>query len=472
MKRRRVRLSILLLDLFWIVVSLGASYFLRYSSVEPRPSAFYAMLAATGVATWCVLFRVMRLGGFDANWRMTTLINRIGFATLLLMACVLSIAYLDRLYYSRLLLGYFTLLLFIGFMAVRVGVYRFLRRNHRGLASKVVLVGNNRVTREFAFKISRHPEFLYEVVGVLHPLVNSGDNGDELAGKAETFSSIGALNVLRQNQVDELIVLEHIPGVEFQTFVGRCRDQGIRVNVLPHGYELYTSKPTLAEIDGLPLISLQIPDPFPCAAPIKRAMDIFIALVLAVPATLFASVAALILLRTKESAIRREVRVGKGGRAFSMYRLNVDRDRDEVVGFERWLGDLSISELPQLWNVLSGEMSLVGPRPESPDRVKQYSEWQRERLKAIPGMTGLAQVNGLREQHTSEEKTRFDLQYLLEWSPILDLKLLLQTVGTLARRCVRRRGPVEVVSFPAPRPASGFSSEREAVAQVAHADRA
>jgi lipopolysaccharide/colanic/teichoic acid biosynthesis glycosyltransferase len=470
MKRGRIRFAILLLDLLWIVLSLGASYLLRYSSLPPQPANFYAALSLTVVATWCVLFQVMRLGGFDANWRMTAIGGRIGLATLLLMACVSSVEYLSRLYYSRLMLGYFTVFLFVGFMALRICVYQFLRHHHRGLASKVVLVGNNRVTRECAFKIYRHPELLYEVVGVLHPVAESSANGSGMVANGGTLSSIDALNVLRQKGVDELIILEHVPGLEFRTFVGRCRAQGIRVNVLPHGYELYTSKPAIAEIDGLPLISLEAPDPFPFGPAIKRGMDICIALALAVPATLITGLAALMLLGTKESAVRREIRIGKDGRAFSMYRLNVDRDSNEGPPFERWLRDLSISELPQLWNVLTGDMSLVGPRPEPHERVKHYSEWQRERLRAIPGMTGLAQVNGLREQHTSEEKTRFDLQYLLEWSPILDLSLLLQTVGTLARRCVQRRSPGNVIPFPA-RAASGLKLQGDRPAQVAHADR-
>lgn len=466
MNRNRIKQAVLLLDMLWIALSLGASYFLRYASLQPSPSGFYGTLAAIQLATWIVLFKIMKLGGFDANWRMTTLARRIALATLLLMACGLSIAYLDRLYYSRLMLGYFTALLFAGFMGVRIGVFRFLRNNHQGLASNVVLVGNNRIAREFALKISRRPELLYRVAGVLHP-----GNGDGLGATSDqTLSSLGALDILRQNRVDELIVLEHIPGVEFQNFVRRCRGEGIRVKVLPHGYELYTSKPALAEIDGLPLITLQAPDPFPYAASVKRAMDITLALLLAAPAMLIASFAAVVLLRTKGTAIRREVRIGEGGRAFSMYRLNIDRDSNDGTPFERWLRDLSISELPQLWNVLSGEMSLVGPRPEAPDRVRQYSEWQRERLKAVPGITGLAQVNGLREQHTSEEKTRFDLQYLLEWSPLLDFSLLLQTAGTLARRCCRR--PPEAIKFPADRPAGGLNAQRDSLSQVAHADRA
>jgi lipopolysaccharide/colanic/teichoic acid biosynthesis glycosyltransferase len=123
-----------------------------------------------------------------------------------------------------------------------------------------------------------------------------------------------------------------------------------------------------------------------------------------------------------------------------MHRLNVDRDPTNLVGSERMLAQLSLTELPQLWNVFKGEMSLVGPRPEAPDRVKHYSMWQRQRLSVTPGLTGLAQVNGLREQHSSEEKAHFDLQYIFHWSLFLDLSLMLQTAWTLFVRLLKDDG--------------------------------
>jgi len=116
---------------------------------------------------------------------------------------------------------------------------------------------------------------------------------------------------------------------------------------------------------------------------------------------------------------------------------------------------------------------LVGPRPESPERVKHYSEWQKQRLRAKPGVTGLAQVNGLREQHASEDKTRFDLQYQLEWSPFNDLVLLLRTIGTLATRCVPARArakPAQLASFPGREQA--LPRHRDPLREVARADRA
>ena len=85
-------------------------------------------------------------------------------------------------------------------------------------------------------------------------------------------------------------------------------------------------------------------------------------------------------------------------------------------------------------------MSLVGPRPEAPERVKHYSMWQRQRLTLKPGLTGLAQVHGLREQHSSEEKVHFDLQYIFHWSLFLDLCLVLQTAWTVFLRVVQENG--------------------------------
>lgn len=473
MSRRWIRVTFFSLDMVWLVVALGLSYAIRYREIRFGPPPFYWLLIFTGVSTWTMLFSAMRLDSFDGGWQILTVVGRTAFATGLLMTFVLTIAYLERLYYSRLLLSYFGALLFVGFLLIRISVYYFQRGQHRrGVTKRVVLVGNDRVANEFAFKIQRHPEFLYELVGTL---CLGGDNArdDTSLEPCQSLSSMDILERLSQYRIDELIVLEQPPDLEFQSFVSRCRDQGIHVSVLPRGYELYTSKLKLIEIDGLPLISLENPSKFPLATAVKRTTDLVLTVFLLTPAAVLIGVAALVLVANGKTPLRREIRVGKNGRRFGMYRLNIDRESNGGPRYERLFRDLSLSELPQLLNVLRGEMSLVGPRPESPSRVKHYSEWQRERLKAMPGMTGLAQVNGLREQHASEEKTRFDLQYTLEWSPLEDWSLLLQTIGTLVTRGFRphRRGIVTTSPLSVhhePVRCSGTGSVRG----VAHADRA
>ena len=203
-------------------------------------------------------------------------------------------------------------------------------------------------------------------------------------------------------------------------------------------------------------------------------MDVFIATLLLPLAICIFIGSAAILLWNRRRVLRREVRIGKDGRPFWMYRLDIDRTSEDGPTYERLMRDLSISEIPQLWNVLVGDMSLVGPRPEDPERVKHYSDWQKQRLNAKPGLTGLAQVNGLREHHGSEEKTHYDLQYLLEWSPFNDLILLLRTIGTLAKRCLPRREGAKATAVATwQRREQASAPKTGSIArEVAHADRA
>jgi lipopolysaccharide/colanic/teichoic acid biosynthesis glycosyltransferase len=461
----RISSCILAVDVIWLVLASGLSYGLRFGEFELYPPPIYrvSVLAAAGV--WVLLLKTLALDCFDGGWRFHVMLSRIVRATGLLMIFLIALPYLTKLYYSRLQLICFGLLLLVGFLLIRVGVYLFLRSWHRkGHTKKVVLVGNERLTRECAFKIGRHPELLYEVVGMLYPEGDAAASDSARTSNGELLSSFDVVGALAERKVDELIVLlDQSPGPEFPNFVARCRAENIRVKVLPRAYELYTSRPRLVEIDGLPLISLEDPATLPGAATVKRAMDLTVGTLLLPPAVCIFMLAALVLLCHRRQVLRRELRIGKGGRAFWMYRLDIDRDGENGPRYERLMRDLSISEIPQIWNVLLGEMSLVGPRPESPERVKHYSEWQKGRLRAKPGLTGLAQVNGLREEHASEDKSRFDLQYMLEWSPLNDLLLVLQTIGTLVKRCLPPRFSAREQALP---------TQRNPLREAAHAHRA
>jgi sugar transferase EpsL len=166
-------------------------------------------------------------------------------------------------------------------------------------------------------------------------------------------------------------------------------------------------------------------------------MDLALASFLVVPAIPPLLVGAVLLKIKKGRGFCRELRCGQGGEPFWIYRLNSQRYVDNLSPYEVVLQHLSITELPQLLNVMLGEMSLVGPRPEPPEKVKHYSDWQKQRLNVKPGITGLAQVHGLRDQNSSEDKTRFDLQYILNRSVFTYISLLMQTFWTIALRFVR-----------------------------------
>jgi len=312
------------------------------------------------------------------------------------------------------------------------------RRSRR--LCRVVIAGSGYIARELAAKIHRHPEMLCRVVGFLY---EDQQTEDRLQGNFVTegpmrTSTLGLIDLLSEQEVDELMLaFPSTPSAEVLRLALQCRERGISVSLIPQPYELYLSKPKLLDLDGLPILQFHPPNVTPAFERGKRVIDICfgsIFLLLAAPVVL---ASAIVLRVLKHRTFRWETRCGQFGRKFQILRLDVDRDPPPGSRFETLLAQLSISELPQLWNVLRGQMSLVGPRPESPTRTRRYTQWEEQRLRVKPGMTGLAQVHGLREQSSSEEKTRFDLQYVLHSSLTNDLSLLVQTVWTLALRVLR-----------------------------------
>lgn len=430
-----------MLDLIWVAMACVCADLLRYGvRWGATQRIFLHDLLPFLVVTWLLwgfLSDRMQLDGFRGGWRFHAITSSLFLGVLLLMTVFLASSYLSRQYMSRLALGYFCVLLFVGFVAIRYGAYLLLRARHRaGKVGRVVIVGNGQIAQELAAKIDRHPEMLCKVVGFLYPNHSAGDQG--LSGAANgtsSLSTLGAVDLLGTEHIDELILAVPIPSLpEFLNLAARCRELGLSVSLVPQPYELYLSKPDLLDLEGLPLLRLQGTSTSMFFTQWKLITDFALSLMLGMLAIPILVPSALILRLTKGRAFRWDLRTGRHGKAFRMLRLNVDRNATEMTRFEWFLQHLSITELPQLLNVLHGDMSLVGPRPESPIRVRHYSEWQQQRLNVKPGMTGLAQVHGLREQHSSEEKARFDLQYLLHPSPLGDLSLLLQTFGTLAMR--------------------------------------
>jgi lipopolysaccharide/colanic/teichoic acid biosynthesis glycosyltransferase len=453
MDSRKLRTWILVADLAWAAVALIAAFAMRYgvngyAQSLWKPFSTFGVEFVAAALLWVVLHEWMRLDGFHGGWYLPAVFSRVFLGVLVLMTALLSGAYLASEFVSRLVLTYFGVLLFVGFVSIRWVTQVFFKSKLATQARRrVVIVGTGRIARELAAKIERHPEVLCRVVGCLTPFdayAGSSESSGEVPGVP--VQTLGIVDLLRAYQVDEMILVgSNCTHGEMLNLAARCRNEGIQVSLVPELYELYLSRPNLMDLDGLPV--LQLPQPGPLATGgVKRVMDLALASLLVAPAVPILIVSALLLRSQKAKAFRWEMRGGHHGKPFRMLRLNVDRYAANLTVMERVLQQLSVTELPQLLNVLTGDMSLVGPRPESMDRVSKYSEWERQRLAVRPGITGLAQVYGMREQHSSEEKCRFDLQYLLDCSPFLDLSLLLQTVWTLVARSFRGNSPA-VSSF-------------------------
>jgi lipopolysaccharide/colanic/teichoic acid biosynthesis glycosyltransferase len=447
MRIRRIQHWILAADLLWVIGALWLSIGLRYAGVNDGISfssrfEMYSPFILTTFVVWSFLYFETDLDGFKGGWQFAAIVSKAIVAVFLLMMIALALAFLSQNYYSRLVLIYFALFFTVGLIGIRC-LIRLLATSLLGTVAenRCVILGSGPVARELAGKIASHPELPFYIVGFLFPGESEVSNGfaRSLGTPQSGIKTLQVLDLLSRERVHKLIIAMPQPnGAEVGKLIAECRKLSIQVYLVPQWYDLYVSKAELVELDGLPLLSLQERNPSHANLVLKRGMDTVLSagmLLFVSPVLLFA---ALFVYGKKRRAFRAELRCGKDGVPFRMYRLNVDRYSMTPERYERFLVRWSLTELPQLWNVLRGDMSLVGPRPESAERLNYYSEWQRQRLRVRGGVTGLAQVHGLREQHSSEEKARYDLQYIFSCSPLLDLSLILQTFWTLVTRGLRQ----------------------------------
>jgi lipopolysaccharide/colanic/teichoic acid biosynthesis glycosyltransferase len=437
---RNLRSTILTADLIWGVLAMPIAYLMRYGWVWHGPTDSSALIfippLMAALLLWSLMSSWVRLDGFQAAWTFRAAVAQLLLATLVLMAGLFATAYLVRQFISRLALGYFGLLLFFGFLIIRLAARSVLAsRRTRGLVRNVVIVGNGQLAREMAGKIESHPELLRRVVGFLRPGEDTSQNSSRAAQHALTLPSHDVAELFNAQGVDEIILAVPTPShPEIVDLTSRCSRLGIAVSMVPQPYELYLTRPALSDLDGLPLLHLvSVADHEPAW---KRSFDMVVTLAL-LPVCIPPMLIAAAFLKVKNGkAFCKETRCGYHGNEFQIYRLNSPRRATRLPSYERLLQSLSVTELPQVFNVLRGDMSLVGPRPEGLDRARHYTDWHRQRLNAKPGITGLAQVYGLRDQHSSEDKTRYDLQYILHRSVFQDISLLLQTAWTLMVRLV------------------------------------
>ncbi len=458
-------------DLLWIIACLGMLRILgTHPGANPTLASFVSEpLVLVALGMWSLICLRKDLAGFNRGWDLSTICAQVIIGACYLLISLSVVALLLRADWSKQQLSALALLVPIGFMFTRCIAYWFVdSRLPVRAKQRVMIVGSGRMVRELTMKIERHPELCMEVVGVLSPSDTERADGRSSSGSnTPSLRTLNILDLLQREHVREIIVVQPIPtGTETEQLLGTCREAGLRIKVVPQQFELYLSKARLTEIEDVPLLSLEEQTLPAIGVQLKAVLDFVGAAFLLVLIAPFVMTSIFVLKLRNKQAIRRELRCGKNGTSFLMYRLNVDREGSHLDAFERFLVQFSLTELPQLLNVLKGEMSIVGPRPEAPERVKHYSMWQRQRLTVKPGLTGLAQAHGFREQHSSQEKIHFDLQYIFHWSLFLDLCLILQTGWTLLRRLVREN---QIVIPPFLKPISGTNLD---IGRICHADSA
>ncbi len=321
---------------------------------------------------------------------------------------------------------------------------------------RVLIIGAGEVGHTVAGKIAKHPRLRVKLVGFL-------DDGEPRRGDAGSGVRVPVLGVLgdlsrviAEQGVDRVIIaFSRARHSDFLRVARVCADTGVQVNIVPRLFEVVSSRALVDDVEGIPLLDVGHVElgRFNMAA--KRVFDLVVGAVVCVVALpVMGVVAVLIKLESPGPVFFRQERMGKAGRTFmilkfrSMYqgaeRLREDlAEQNEYSGpmfkMKRdprvtrvggWLRRWSVDELPQLLNVMKGDMSLVGPRPLWVEEARQCRGWTQKRLDITPGMTGLWQVLG-RNDIPFEEMVKLDYMYVTGWSLGWDVKLLLQTIGAV-----------------------------------------
>ncbi len=320
----------------------------------------------------------------------------------------------------------------------------------RGLdTARVLIVGAGEPGQIVLDKIRHAPELGYRVVG----FVDSGPIDGEPGGAPVLGTLADVVPLIRRYQVSEIIIAApHLEQRDVLELVASSARERVNVKLFPDIVDIMSTEVSTSDLTGLPMVQIRDVALRGWNLALKRAMDLVVsAIALVSLAPLMLAIGLLVKLTSRDGPVFfSQERVGLDGRPFQLVKFRSMRVDAEAESGPVWaspddqrrtaLGTLirrwSLDELPQLVNVLVGEMSLVGPRPERPHFVEQFSRVvprYAERHNEKAGMTGWAQVNGLRGQTSIEERTKYDVFYVEHWSLAFDVKILLKTIGAVFR---------------------------------------
>lgn len=363
----------------------------------------------------------------------------------------LAVVFLSQGYaYSRLLFIYTWLLSFLFLTLSRIGRHLLLSSlRGRGVGMrKVLVVGGDHLGKMVMNLMASEPGRGYRPVGFLC----DRSNGDY--GRFRWLGPVSSLGeVLRDGEVDEVFIAAPAASRgRVMDLTQQCQRKQVPFKIVPDLYEMSLSGVDINDLGGIPLIGMREASIQGVNLFLKRAMDLCLsAFALALMSPVWLLFALAIKVDSPGPVLFKQERLGRGGRPFLMYKFRSMKeeaekevsklvDLNEAVGplfkirddprltrVGRWLRRISLDELPQLVNVLKGEMALVGPRPPLAAEVELYQDWHKKRLEVAPGVTGLWQVSG-RSEIPFDEMVMLDIYYIENWSPGLDVKILLRTM--------------------------------------------
>ena len=428
-----------------VFFSMMIAYWVRFyvfTGIEGIPFSYYMRLAGVAVALCLLSYAMAGLYSSYRSIRFHREAARFLCANTLDTVCLMAGLFVFRLeHMSRWTLAFFFLVSSFLLLSKRAAMRLLLRRYRRmGYNQKhVILVGCGPMAENYLRRVRADKNLGFQVDGYV-----AESNAWKALPWRGPYSQLE--QVLDTYAPDEVVVA--IPAQDegkMPKIIAACEKTGTKASVIPFYAAYIPSNPQVDNIDGLPMINLRrIPLDNLGNAFLKRAFDIFGSLVLIVltsPLMLAAAVG--VKLSSPGPIIFKQLRVGKNKKEFYMYKFRSMRvnAREETgwstdvdprkTAFGSFIRKCSIDELPQFFNVLKGDMSLVGPRPEVPHYVEQFKEEiPRYMVKhqVRPGITGWAQVNGLRGDTSIQDRIEHDLYYIENWNILFDVKILLMTV--------------------------------------------
>jgi len=364
-----------------------------------------------------------------------------------------------QIWISRSLLGLFVVTSFLVLGIERSLVLAGLRalRRHGRNTRNVVVVGIREAAAELAAAAAEHPEWGWRLLGFLQ-VNEAGDGREEAAAPGDLSPVLGTVRdlpeILEEEVVDEVIFCVAASELEeVKDAVAEAELRGINARLVADFMDLKVAQTQVGYLNGLPVLTFTTIPQQAAGLLCKRVLNATMAgLALLVLSPVMGVVALLVKASSRGPVLFRQERVGQNGRTFTLFkfrtmrpgaeRLSADlrgrnemngpifkvRDDPRVTRLGRILRRWTLDELPQFWNVLRGDMSLVGPRPPLPHEVAAYQTWQMRRLSMKPGLTGLWQVSGRNEVDDFEEWMELDLSYIDNWSLREDLRILARTI--------------------------------------------
>ena len=457
---RRAPWWVIASDVVLIGLSVVVAYWIRHELRWFRELSYDHPLSA--YLPFGLVFTLLMLLAFQADrvylsWRAQQWLDqvyRIVNAMAKSVVVILAITFvLQPLQYSRLLLieaGAISAILLALSRVVQGWVASRLYAQGIGV-SRVIIVGAGEVGRTVMRTMVARPELGYRILGFVD------DNPQKGQTDIGRFKALGGLDnvskVIGEQQVDEVIItLPWMYHRKILAVVRECERWHVSARIVPDLFQMSLSQVDVNDLGGVPLIGVRKVGLEQEARLVKRGVDVIGALaMLTLGLPLLVLIALAIRLNSPGPVIFTQTRVGVGGKLFKIYKfrsmyegaeteLEHLRELNEADGplfkihddprltqVGRFLRRTSLDELPQLLNVLRGEMSLVGPRPPIPPEVERYQEWHKRRLETRPGMTGLWQVSG-RSLLSFDEMVLLDIYYIENWSLWLDFKILLRTL--------------------------------------------